>query len=356
MTATVRTDSVGFDEIGRLSLGRVAVVRVGDGIEDGLSISAELTVGVTRLRTLAPLRLDERSIGMLTLATVPVDALDLTGPDQVRVPEVELRSCEAAIETFAHLLAIEHRLGYSISSPSPCIGFLSDSPDQLNELVGRTPVLPGSESLPTVARAKTGILDAKAVARLSDRLDGLALLADALGSRSAFAQYFDFIRLFERAFARKASALPELLVPFLVGQKVTAYAFTRREVHAWVKTRKRAAHADKYPDFLVEADFRPLIPRMEDAAYDVLLNKSEWRSTSTARRRLWRPIAGTLPDGIFVTQGKQATVRATLLDSHGAYPMLLAGPTEQLLPRGVWIYPDGRRKVLRWNGAASAPV
>ena len=54
-----------------------------------------------------------------------------------------------------------------------------------------------------------------------------------------------------------------------------------------------ATHADVRRRFVLESDVRPVTSRMEQAAFDVLLNKRAWREPSLERRGAWVPVAGT---------------------------------------------------------------
>jgi hypothetical protein len=88
---------------------------------------------------------------------------------------------------------------------------------------------------------------------------------------------------------------------------------------------------------------------MLEAAYDVLLNKRDWRSPTSERRNLWEPVAGSSEpeNATFLTQGKAAWVTLQLLDGFDAYPLVLAGPFESLLPPGVWLKGDADGGVLQ---------
>ena len=69
-------------------------------------------------------------------------------------------------------------------------------------------------------------------------------------------------------------------------------------------------------------DARPIAQRMEQAALDILLNKSEWRAWSSSRRAVWNPIAITTDKtgkGL-VQQGSKPSIEALLLDEFGVFP------------------------------------
>jgi hypothetical protein len=185
-------------------------------------------------------------------------------------------------------------------------------------------------------------------------MDGIALLAEGLDHGNALGRYKEFIRLLEQAFASKAGpGLTQFLVPFLTDSECP-HGFAKREIHTWVDARPKAAHADHRPTFLLEGDVRPWINRMEEAAYDVLLNKAEWRAPSSDRRDVWRPVTGSMDgsSGIFVSLGAAASLSMQVLDGFRSYPLLLAGPLESALRAGVWVYGSDTGGVLRGIGEA----
>jgi hypothetical protein len=109
---------------------------------------------------------------------------------------------------------------------------------------------------------------------------------------------------------------------------------------AHIRIDRATIHADQRNDFSVEADLRPVIDRMEQAALDELFNKENWRDHTTDRRSLWTPRAGTDgPEGmVFVTQGDSPPpLEGQLLDEFGVFPMnldaVIEDPPEEWWPR-----------------------
>jgi hypothetical protein len=147
------------------------------------------------------------------------------------------------------------------------------------------------------------------------------------------------MRFYERAFTKSANRLVEPLAKFLEG---SGLHYTSDEVRKWVvEIRHPATHADRRADFLLAADIRPVLPRMEQAAYDVLFNKAEWGNATTQRRNVWLPPAGVDPDpcDIFLIRGTAVSIEHQLLDPFSAYPLLLGQePTD--LPEGLWLRVD----------------
>lgn len=185
---------------------------------------------------------------------------------------------------------------------------------------------------------------------LAERLDGVALLTEALNHRNALGRYHELVRLFERAFHLGPYGLFASLVPFLT-DSAAPHGFTEQEIHVWINARPEATHADRRPTYVLEADVRPWIARMLEAAFDVLLNKADWRQPTTTRRNRWRPAAGSSDPnaGMFLTQGREASLEFQILDGFKAYPLMLAGPVESILPAGVWLDGDADGGKLKTN-------
>lgn len=154
---------------------------------------------------------------------------------------------------------------------------------------------------------------------LSDRGDGVDLLSAALGHASASGQLRDFLLLFERAFGLRATQLHKKLAQFLRG---SGQGYTHAEVMEWIAYRHPLSHADRGTPLVREAGLRRYVGRMEEAAYDVLFNKTRWHDSSMERRDVWRPPARTrAPEGKSIEgyAGMDWDLRAELFDQFGAF-------------------------------------
>jgi hypothetical protein len=257
----------------------------------------------------------------------------LTRESYVVVPDRPRRTCELALEAIADLLSIGDRCSRSIASPFPWVAFepTSDAASEwlgeargIHEL-GRTVDLPSPFSpVPLHDEIRDG---------LKDRSDGVILLAEALAQGHPSGQFRELVRVFERAFGLSAGQLVEALLGFLH----SAYGYTEEELKGWRRLRDAATHADVRKRFVVEADVRPVLGRVMQAAYDVLLNKRNWRDPSLARRQLWTPTAWTRgPSGeVRLRQYSTPKLTAQLLDQFGAYPTDLGGVIQKL-PKAWW--------------------
>ena len=252
----------------------------------------------------------------------------------VAVPDRERREAEAAIETAVNLIAISQGTRCSISSPTPAAALLADGDDG-HEWLAKASYLdlrPLGNGRPQPSW-KVELTD-ELQKGLADRLDGVALLAEALGHKHPTGRFHEYLRLFERAFARPARNLAEPLVEVLDAR----FGYTTEEIEHWLGVlRDPATHADARPEFVLEADTRPVVGRMHQAAFDLLMNKERWRSADTARRALWRAPTGTtgMHNDIFATQGEALAMTAQLMDPFDAYPADLSAIMNPL-PAGWW--------------------
>ena len=125
---------------------------------------------------------------------------------------------------------------------------------------------------------------------LADRLEGAALVGEALANAHLTGRFHELIRLFEFAFAENGNRLVLHVAEFLSAWPLFAYSKT--EVKRWlIRLRNPATHVDRAgrSGIVVEVDLRSVIGRMTMAAYDVLLNKRSWGDRSVDRRDVWRP-------------------------------------------------------------------
>ena len=158
---------------------------------------------------------------------------------------------------------------------------------------------------------------------LRDRLDGLALLAEAysFSDDHPSGRFREYVRLFELAFAMPATQMGKKLTQFL---QEGGYGYERREIEEWLVLRNPSSHADgrKTPHFALWADFLPVIDRMEQAAIDVLFNKTDWHNSSRTRRQLLHPKAATTSKGgnLGIMRGQTVDLRFRLMDTYGAFP------------------------------------
>lgn len=262
----------------------------------------------------------------------------MTTAKQIVVSEKYRKRLEAVIETIANLISVSEQAERHISSPTPYIALVPDDEASKSFLDDANGFL-SPTSMPIDMVAKHRIELTNKLDQLVDRLDGVALLAESLTHTHPTGKFHEFIRLFERAFRLSGKQLTEPLSRFLVTSK--NFGYTSDEVSRWIELRDPATHADQRNVFILESDVSPVVWRMEQAAYDILFNKAEWRSPTTERRELFEPLAGTnsATGGFFGTQGMAGVaIESRLYDEFRAYPLDLTAGLNRL-PDGWWSKP-----------------
>ena len=247
----------------------------------------------------------------------------VTSDGEVVVPAKERVAAERAIELSANLASVAQGCRRRIASPWPPVIFIATGDEGRSWLAAKAGIQ--HKRLQGKSRTAERIdLDASVLNKLDDREDGVALLVEALSHDHAMGRFHEFVRVFERAFARPAKTLTSPLSEFLLPR----FGYSEAEVGRWFEElRDPATHADVRKEFLLEAEVRPVIDRMEQAAFDVLLNKQTWRDPSTDRREVWTPTAGSTnaSGGAFIVEGTTPITYGTILDEYGAFPMDLSG-------------------------------
>ena len=248
---------------------------------------------------------------------------NLTSAGEVVVPAKQRGAAERAIELAANMVAVAQGCRRRIASPWPPVIFIATGEEGRSWLAQRAGIQ--HQQLRGKSRTAERIdLDASVLSKLSDREDGVALLVEALSHDHAMGRFHEHIRVFERAFARPAKTLTGPLNEFLLPR----FGYSEAELGRWFEElRDPSTHADARKEFLLEADVRPVIDRIEQAAFDVLLNKATWRDPSTNRREVWTPTAGSTnaSGSAFIVQGTTPVTYGTILDEYGAFPMDLSG-------------------------------
>lgn len=254
----------------------------------------------------------------------------------VVVPDAARRALEESAEVAVDLLAISDRASRSLASPSPCVAFVAESEKARDWLAESAGIIRPKVNRAVASGGGVSPIPEEVLAGLDDRLDGVTLLAEALSHQHPVGTYHEFIRLYERAFARPAPTLVPLLASFLDRQ----YGYTDQELRSWISLRGGATHADAKPrsKLVFAGDVTPIIDRMEQAAYDLLLNKATWHTPETARQERWRPHAGTASDkgDLFVIKGKGADLKFRIFDDFGVYPYDLSANIANLHERYWW--------------------
>jgi hypothetical protein len=266
----------------------------------------------------------DRGLKLLVSATVELrHRPKVTSSGHVVVPPKARAMAERAIEFSANLVAVAQGCRRSIASPWPPVVLVPRGEEALKWLDGKSGILRGRLKHLVGTRDRLD-LDEAVLNQLGDRDDGVALLVEAFAHTHAMGRFHEFMRLFERAFALPAPTLAHPLSLFLNPR----FGYDEMELTNWFEVmRGPATHADQRSEFLLEADVRSTIDRIEQAAIDVLLNKTTWRDPATDRRELWVPRTGTrsAAGDVFIVKGTRRRLSGRFLDEYDAFPMDLQG-------------------------------
>lgn len=211
------------------------------------------------------------------------------GPDGRVTLSADLTAdSEAALAKAAGILAVLTQAQYEVYSPRP-YAYLEPETDSESGLLGSRIHLPGlALTASMVAPGGGSALDVAGL--LADRPQGLKLLAAALAAGHGVPKLHELIRVFEHAFAVGGTRLVDPLLEFLRSYPEWDLGWTRGEVRHWVQgLRDPATHADlrRATRVVMDPDVEEFLPRIEQAAYDVLFNKANWHRADAARSQRW---------------------------------------------------------------------
>ena len=209
-----------------------------------------------------------------------------TGNGYVVVPDLERKVARLHLEIASNLVSLGTGSRRALSSPNPYVAFEAQSDDERTWLAESAGLHGGLRGTVNQSMKQLLPLEHRTIQMLSDRQDGLALLSEALSGPRSTGCFMNFMRLFERAFRRSG---PRGLAAPLVAFLDKRFGYSAEEVRHWLRLRGSAAHADQRREFVLDADVLPYLPRLEQAAWDVLMNKLVWRDPDPGRRRAWTP-------------------------------------------------------------------
>lgn len=282
-----------------------------------------------------------RTIKQLVRASCSLRHFPKVTRSKLVVPKRERRALEREIVHASNLISLGLNSKISVTTPLGLeVAFLPDD-DEARCWMSRSDSILNEEGMKlrlSGVDALTSISNDLSLFR--DRLDGLSLMAEALSSSHTTGRFHEFIRLFERAFKSSSGGLTAPLFSFL---KVSKYNFSYSEVNQWIDLRDSATHADRRNKFSTAVEITPIIGRMEQAAYEVLCNKVNWRSDDSARRNLFVPTSGIEPSSsssaFFLQKGMSTTLRFQPIDCFGAFQYDSQVVDPQVFAKGLIVLP-----------------
>lgn len=261
--------------------GLTVVPQGAEGVEEDITDRTELTAPAAPVFRFGPERATVRVPVAVVAEAGPLELID----GAISVPDGVREQAEAAIVEYADIVGVLHQCKRVIRSPERCVAMRPSNEDEKSALREITHLRPNPSRWAT-ARVMPPTFPAVLSAGLTDRRDGLALLADSLAEDTAVARARELFRLFERAFRRGPSDTVAPLTTFLQSHpRQDALAYDEPEVRHWLEhLRAESVHADRRPSYARSVDVEPYLARMEFAGYDVLFNKERWRHPSAGRR------------------------------------------------------------------------
>ena len=237
---------------------------------------------------------------------------------KITIPDDLRRGLELVLETHVDAVAVLNQCSRSIASPLPYIAIEPLDTESVEWLSDKLI----SIEIPSAPIRMWHDFDfSGSMPHLEDRFDGVALIAESLGHNHPTGRLHELMRFFERAFALSAGRITRNELPSFLAHNQLGY--TQTETEHWIELRDTTSHADRRPYFALQADTAPVVNRIEQAAYDVLFNKLNWRDGSLDRRDVFRPHVGSNGNSssIFATQGLPATITVSVRDGFDTYPL-----------------------------------
>jgi len=264
----------------------------------------------------------EKSKAFLAIAKMSLPEFPTKDDENKLNIDIDIRQrCELGIEILANLLSVFNACSRSLYSPYPCVALECENDVEMQ-------YLQSSAGISVKERRDNGALQPiefkpELISQLMDRLDGVALLSEHYCSSEA-GRYKELVRYFELAFKLPFVQIEKKLYQFL---KLTPFGYTRKEIKEWISLRHSSLHADQKKSLTISltSDVQSYLMRMEQAAIDVLFNKSHWRSSSSLRRDNWRQKVWRISKEGERTglKGAKISLLVRVYDEFGVYPKKL---------------------------------
>jgi hypothetical protein len=229
---------------------------------------------------------------LLISAEKPLKKLPIkTEKGLIQIDNIELKEVEQAIENIANIISLSQKVKRTISSTSPSI-FLAPTTKKDKVFLENAAGFDFTTSNRTEQHAQIKFDIEFCLKNLNDRFDGIRIIAEANACDHLSGKFHEYLRFLERAFNRESRGLIVPLTDFLIQNKSMDYS--QEEIKEWINARHKSVHANHKDGFFVEGDIRPIVHRIEQACYEVLLNKKTWRDKSSLRRNLFSIECGTI--------------------------------------------------------------
>jgi hypothetical protein len=257
--------------------------------------------------------------GLIVFAVTSLQHMPkMTEKKLIVIPDRDRHLLEQHIEHYGNLISVNDMVERRISSLSPSVALIPEcSEDEvyLSEAIG---FLGTGANLATTSTQERYDLISN-VNKFRDRLDGIALYAEALCHTHRTGRFHEHIRLLERGFGLSGRSLIRPLSEYLP----PSMGYTSNEVERWIGIRDAATHADKRNQIVFENDISWILGRIEQASYDVLINKANWRKPDVARRGVWVKAVATCNSefDFYGTRGVEWKLEFQMFDYFRRFPL-----------------------------------
>lgn len=237
----------------------------------------------------------------------------MTKEGLVVVPDKARKALEHEIEKLANMLSVSNLSSKKITSPLPCVAFEFENQGEHDWLKRHQGILYKNRNQKGLKPIGTSVpIDLTSyIDDISDRHDGIALMAEAMNHEHLGGKLHEYFRLFERAFRLGADRIAKPMADYFANLR---YGYSVGEIESWMKVRHSIAHGKANRINVTESHVAKIFGRVEQAAFDILMNKELWFNPNSSRKKVWHPDTGTDGVGMFVTRNSETRTVLSVLD------------------------------------------
>ena len=270
--------------------------------------------------------------------TAELNGIDFTVESStIKIHDDIINKVNKNIEDVINLISLSQNTGNNISSPRPSIFLESENLDD-TAILRKVKKLSFDKMINIARQNIEHTFDLGfCLNNFNDRLDGVKIYSEANSTKSSSGKFREYIRLFEKGFKSSNSGLIKPLADFLSGY--TKLNYDKSEIENWINMRNKSVHANCKDGFLIERDIISLIPRLEQAAIDILFNKSNWGDRSINRRNLFKFKKGIKDskNTLFAQPSSNENLSFMYFDESKTFLVNLKANFEQkMIPKNWW--------------------
>ena len=326
------------------NLVRLAALRL-SGRQPTVALLPEVVVQGATVREHSNATTPNGTHWIVVTAVLPITELpQYDAQGLVAVPVAERERLEEAIEFLANARALARATPCEVFSPSLQCVFFEPMCDEDRAWFAQRSGLQAPHGAVSSLAFLAGTDLSLALQAAEDRVEGVALFNDAIANPHPMGTFRDLILVFEQLFDEVAQNVP-VMARLVLESVDTRFGYTDAEVRAWFKLRNRCFHAphekkSRRKPLVKPREVQPLIGRMRQAAYDLLLHKRDWNSRTTHRRNL-SPLRAftTGPTSATVSGNVEISLSVPMRDPYGRFEMT-GNVKFQNVPQMWWPQPN----------------